>query len=172
MAIVLKGTAVIKTGGCLCGETRYQISALPLRSSVCHCRYCQLRTGSAFGVSIYFQDDEVTLLSGKLDYFSYSTESGHKVKNERCSICGTNLFWTIDAPSYIGLKGVAGGTFDPPTFWFQLTRSVFSRSKASFCEIIAPEKHETHPDYAPLKQDEERLSGKKTKTLPTLKDEC
>jgi len=71
---------MIKTGGCLCGETRYQISAEPLRSSVCHCRYCQLRTGSAFGVSIYFQDDEVTLLSGTLDYFSYSTESGHSVK--------------------------------------------------------------------------------------------
>ena len=67
---------------------------------------------------------------------------------------------------------MAGGTFDPPTFWFKLTRSVFSRSKASFCEIIAPEEHETHPDYAPLKQDEERLSGKKTKTLPTHKDEC
>ena len=75
-AIVLKGSAMIKTGGCLCGETRYQTNAEPLRSSVCHCRYCQLRTGSAFGVSIYFQDDEVNLLSGKLDYFSYSTESG------------------------------------------------------------------------------------------------
>ena len=165
MAIVLKGTAMIKAGGCLCGETRYQISAVPLRSSVCHCRYCQLRTGSAFGVSIYFQDDEVTLLSGKLEHFSYATESGHNVKNERCSICGTNLFWTIDAPSYIGLKGVAGGTFDPPTFWFKLTRSVFSRSKASFCEIIAPEEHATHPDYAPLKQDEERLSGQKNNDL-------
>ena len=161
MAIALQETAMIKTGGCLCGETRYQISAEPLRSSVCHCRYCQLRTGSAFGVSIYFQDDEVTLLSGTLDYFSYLTESGHSVKNERCSICGTNLFWTIDAPSYIRLKGVAGGTFDPPKFWFKLTRSVFSRLKASFCEIVVPKEQVTHPDYAPLKQEEERLSGKK-----------
>ena len=156
---------MIKAGGCLCGETRYQISAVPRRSSVCHCRYCQLRTGSAFGVSIYFRDEEVILLSGKLDHFSYATESGHNVKNERCSICGTNLFWTIDAPSYIGLKGVAGGTFDPPTFWFKLTRSVFSRSKANFCKIIAPEEHATHPDYAPLKQDEERLSGQKNNDL-------
>ena len=124
MTIVLKGTAMIKTGGCLCGETRYQITAEPFRSSVCHCRYCQLRTGSAFGVSIYFQDDEVTLLSGKLDHFSYATESGHNVKNERCSIC-----------------------------------------EANFCEIIAPEEHATHPDYAPLKQDEERLSGQKNNDL-------
>jgi len=155
-----KGYAMIKTGGCLCGETRYQISAEPLRSSICHCRYCQLRTGSAFGVSIYFQDKELNVLSGELDYFAYSTESGHNVKNERCSVCGTNLFWTIDAPNYQGLKGVAGGTFDPPTFWYKLTRAVFSRSKASFCQIIAPEEHLTHPDYFPLKQDEERLSGK------------
>ena len=104
----------------------------------------------------------MTLLTGKLDYFSYSTESGHNVKNERCSVCGTNLFWTIDAPSYTGLRGVAGGTFDPPTFWYKLTREVFSRSKASFCGIITLKEHVTHPDYAPMKQDEERLSGSKT----------
>ena len=130
MAIALQETAMIKTGGCLCGETRYQISAEPLRSLVCHCRYCQHRTGSAFGVSIYFQDDEVTLLSGTLDSFSYLTESGHSVKNERCSICGTNLFWTIDAPSYIGLKGVAGGIVRPPNILVQADKVGFLSFKS------------------------------------------
>ena len=124
-----------------CAEKHVIKSALHHCVPRYHCRYCQLGTGSAFGVSIYFQDDEVTCQESLIT--SLTQPSGHKVKNERCSICGTNLFWTIDV-CYIGLKGVAGGTFDPPTFWFQLTRSVFSRSKASFCEIIAPEEHETH----------------------------
>ena len=37
-------------GGCLCGKVRYETDGSPERSGVCHCRYCQLRTGSSFGI--------------------------------------------------------------------------------------------------------------------------
>ena len=36
----------IHQGGCACGENRYETSGNPERARVCHCRYCQLRSGS------------------------------------------------------------------------------------------------------------------------------
>ena len=36
------------TGGCLCGEVRYEVSDPPSEGGLCHCRVCQKTTGSAF----------------------------------------------------------------------------------------------------------------------------
>ena len=36
-------------GGCACGDVRYSTTSEVRRAVVCHCRYCQTRTGSAFG---------------------------------------------------------------------------------------------------------------------------
>mgnify|MGYP003325429722 CR=1 FL=1 len=47
-------------GGCFCGKLRYEPVGNPVRTAVCHCRYCQLRTGTAFGISVYFNTDQVT----------------------------------------------------------------------------------------------------------------
>ena len=44
----------IHEGGCSCGTVRYQTIGQPARTGVCHCRYCQTRTGPAFGISVYF----------------------------------------------------------------------------------------------------------------------
>ena len=46
----------IHLGGCACGENRYETSGNPERARVCHCRYCQLRSGSPFGVGAWFKD--------------------------------------------------------------------------------------------------------------------
>ncbi|MEC8526956.1 MAG: aldehyde-activating protein, partial [Pseudomonadota bacterium] len=37
-----------KTGGCLCGQVRYETKADPLMTGVCHCKNCQKQAGSAF----------------------------------------------------------------------------------------------------------------------------
>ena len=50
-------------GGCLCGQVRYRTIGSPKRAAVCHCRYCQLRAGSAFGTLVYFKKDNIEILS-------------------------------------------------------------------------------------------------------------
>jgi hypothetical protein len=47
----------IHEGGCACGAVRYRVKGSPERASVCHCTFCQRRTGSAFGISVYFHDE-------------------------------------------------------------------------------------------------------------------
>ena len=53
----------IHQGGCACGENRYETSGNPERARVCHCRYCQLRSGSPFGVGAWFKDENIKHLS-------------------------------------------------------------------------------------------------------------
>lgn len=78
-------------GGCFCGSVRYSTMGQPFRAVVCHCRYCQLRTGTAFGISVYFKEDKVIFNDGTSHTFSYETESGSNVTLSRCANCGTTV---------------------------------------------------------------------------------
>ena len=85
----------VHEGGCACGAVRYRVKNEPFRTSVCHCRSCQLRTGSAFGVGIYFKAGDFELLRGELKTYEYrSDESGRWLRTEFCTHCGTTVTWT------------------------------------------------------------------------------
>ena len=53
-----------REGGCICGAVRFRVTNAPFRTSVCHCRFCQRRTGSAFGIGVYFRKADFELLQG------------------------------------------------------------------------------------------------------------
>lgn len=144
-------------GGCLCGAVRYRVRGAPVKTALCHCRYCQLRTGSAFGLSAYFRNDQVDLLQGELKTYEFLTESGRSFATRFCTVCGTTLFWSLGMSP--DLTGVAGGTFDPPTFWFPVTREIFTRSAAPFVRNDIVDKSETTASYAPKRPDGPALSG-------------
>lgn len=146
-------------GGCLCGAVRFKAIGEPLRAGLCHCRYCQLRTGSAFGIGVYFARDKVEFLSGDLSSYEMMTANGNVVRIKSCGQCATSVCWEVDASCSAGQLGVSGGCFDPPTFWFDIDREVFTRSKAEFCTIDAKETFELHPNFAPKFQDQSRLDG-------------
>ena len=42
-------------GGCVCGSLKYEVSGEPERIIVCHCHFCQRRTGSAFAIISMFE---------------------------------------------------------------------------------------------------------------------
>ncbi|MEK9874661.1 MAG: GFA family protein, partial [Pelagibacteraceae bacterium] len=105
-------------GGCACGENRYETSGNPERARVCHCRYCQLRSGSPFGVGAWFKDENIKHLSKNYNQYKFTTESGNNFETNFCKKCGTTVYWTISAPALKGLTAIAAATFDPPSFWF------------------------------------------------------
>jgi hypothetical protein len=53
-------------GGCVCGAVRYATSGDPIRVTVCHCTWCQRRTGTAFSVEAVFDENKVELNGGLL----------------------------------------------------------------------------------------------------------
>ena len=52
------------TGGCQCGEVRYELTGAPHKLYICHCRECQKQSASAFGISVVVRSNHVRLLKG------------------------------------------------------------------------------------------------------------
>lgn len=57
----------IHEGGCVCGAVRYRVRNKPVRTTACHCSFCQRRTGSAFGIGAYFREQDVEIVRGTFD---------------------------------------------------------------------------------------------------------
>tara|TARA_B100000963_G_scaffold282483_1_gene251105 strand:- start:39 stop:251 length:213 start_codon:yes stop_codon:yes gene_type:complete len=56
------------------------------------------------------------------------------------------------------LIGIDAGTFDPPTFWFDILGEVFTKAKAPFVgEIKAGQHNETFPGYKAVNAEEGRM---------------
>ncbi len=109
-------------GGCVCGAVRYVATGEPGRVTICHCTWCQRRTGSAFGVEAVFRDSAVTFTGGRKIYRHRSDESGRWLDQEFCASCGTNLGITLEAVP--GIRTLAAGTFDDPS-WVTPGRHAF-----------------------------------------------
>ena len=52
------------TGGCACAAIRYECLALPLRMVNCHCRDCQIASGSAYSPTLIMARSAVKLTKG------------------------------------------------------------------------------------------------------------
>ncbi|MCD6042929.1 MAG: Gfa-like protein [Burkholderiales bacterium] len=120
-------------GGCNCGAVRFRVKSAPQRTSVCHCKFCQRRTGSAFGLGAYFLKDDFELLKGELRAYEHrSDESGRWLRTEFCPTCGSTVTWTLEAsPNW---RGVSGGAFDDTT-WLKVERHGWTRSRQHWVVI-------------------------------------
>jgi hypothetical protein len=102
------------TARCCCGACSIEVVGAPLMNAICHCDNCKRRTGSAFGWSTYFADEQVVGRSG--EHRRYDLGGGRQ-QRWFCATCGTTLYWTIDGQP--GRTGIAGGCFverlPPPT---------------------------------------------------------
>ena len=127
----------LQEGGCVCGSVRYRISGLPLRATICHCTWCQRRTGSAFGVELVFEKDQVLFHSDSLSvYRKISDVSGRWLDQHFCNICGANIGLTLEAvPS---IQSISVGSLDDQN-WSELRglgkRHVFVRSARQWSVI-------------------------------------
>lgn len=72
-----------RTGGCLCGNIRYTLSAEPLAVVVCHCRNCQKQAGSALSVVAVVARDALEL-QGAPKVFEDRGTSGQAVYRNFC----------------------------------------------------------------------------------------
>jgi hypothetical protein len=105
-----------REGGCLCSSIRYRVDAPPVRVTICHCRFCQRATGSAYMVEPVFERSAFAITTGSPRVYDHrSTGSGKTVRVNFCPTCGTKLFLAFER--FPAMIGVYGGTFDDPD-WF------------------------------------------------------
>jgi len=110
-------------GGCVCGSVRYVTHGEPFRVTVCHCTWCQRRTGTAFAVEPVFNAQQVEITGGPLTKYRHiSDESGRWLEMEFCPTCGTNIGLTLEWRPEVRI--IDAGTFDDPS-WIRADRYVF-----------------------------------------------
>lgn len=99
------------TGGCLCGDVRYQATEPPEEGGYCHCRKCQQRTGNLFYPYVAFRADVLQITKGKPKYF----RSSDWVEYSFCANCGTHLTVRYLEANTQGI--VSTGSLDDPEAW-------------------------------------------------------
>jgi hypothetical protein len=104
------------TAQCACGQASITVNALPTMHGVCHCTNCKRRTGSAFGISAYFDRDAIVEVVGETSIYAFHHEAqNHDQERHFCSKCGTTLFWFVSAlPEKIGIAGGCFADEGPP----------------------------------------------------------
>lgn len=72
----------IATGGCLCGNVRFQVTGSPLRVGVCHCMDCRKHHGALFHASAIFPAEALSVVGTTASYAG----------RHFCSNCGSSVF--------------------------------------------------------------------------------
>jgi len=120
------------TGGCACGGIRYEIEGEHKQLLVCHCTYCQTRSGSAFGMSLFLDGDALTITRGEPKIWRRTTDSGRAALTAFCPDCGTLIFGRPEwRPDMLALKP---GTLDDRS-WLQPDVQIWTRSKQPWVTI-------------------------------------
>jgi hypothetical protein len=105
----IQGARKKLTGGCSCGQVRYQLLAKPIRVHCCHCTDCQRHTGSAFVLNALIETSAIKILCGKLQAVPVPRAFGpHDIY--RCPKCKVALWSEYGGRSQ--LRFVRVGTLD------------------------------------------------------------
>ena len=94
------------TGGCACGQMKYDITGESVRMLNCHCRDCQRASGSAYAALLAFEQKSVKL-TGELRYYGVTSEWGNRLERGFCPNCGNPV--TIKPGARQNLAVCAGG---------------------------------------------------------------
>lgn len=119
------------TGGCLCGQVRYECMGQPQLVAVCHCRNCQKQAGTAFSVVAGYPRESVKI-TGTMASYHDTGESGRAVLRQFCPRCGSPL--VSDVAAMPALLFVKAGTLDDPS-WLRPTTHLFCESKQPWVKI-------------------------------------
>jgi len=99
------------SGGCLCGNVRYEIWAEPLGAGYCHCRFCKLAVGAPLTDWVCFEEKFVSFLGDAPKIY----RSSPITERAFCGDCGTSLysyFKAADTSDYF--YGIRLATVDNP----------------------------------------------------------
>ena len=100
------------TGGCACGEIRYEVSGEPMAMVDCQCRDCQRKSGTGHSSFVVLPRAGATL-SGKAAQWDMVADSGNVKTRGFCPKCGSPVYVTF--PANPGVIAVHAGSLDEPS---------------------------------------------------------
>lgn len=119
------------SGGCLCGNIRYETTTEPAFQLLCYCTDCQTISGAAgyaaYGVPI----DSIELTKGEPAVFDVQADSGRINSRRFCPACGTRIWAQLDE---MGLASINGLTLDQRDH-FRPAANHLPDSAPSWCSV-------------------------------------
>lgn len=97
------------TGGCLCRQVRFEISAAPIAMRLCWCRDCQYFAAGNATVNVVFPSNALTVRGELSDYQSVAV-SGNRMHRRFCPTCGTPVFSAAESRPHLVI--VRNGALD------------------------------------------------------------
>ena len=119
-----------QTGGCQCGQIRYEITEEPQLVYTCHCTDCQRLTSSAFSMGVVVPEPAFRLSGVEPRSLQRLADSGRTSTRWVCSECGS---W-IAGPARDGLIRVRAGTLDD-TSWLKPDSHYWTKRKQPWVSI-------------------------------------
>ena len=132
------------TGGCQCGDIRYEIRGGPVDLYVCHCGECRKQSSSAFGISVRVRAADFILLSGAPRVWSRPAAVAGSLDCAFCPTCGSRiLHGNTDTDEIVSIKG---GSLDSPPDLSTAKHIWVSRKLPG---VVIPDHVESHPEEPP-----------------------
>ena len=130
---------IIETGGCLCGNIRYEFKRKDVVSAGhCHCKDCQRITGSGKATIVFIRTNDLKINE---DYkvFSVTGYDGTNVHRGFCPNCGSPIIsFVTEQPN---LRFIKAGSLDNSN-WLKIESSFWSVSACKWDPI-----NESLPSY-------------------------
>ena len=98
-----------RSGGCHCGDVRYEVTGEPVYHAICHCDACRASSGAPFVAWYAVKAEQFSLIAGEPRQF----EGTPGAERNFCPRCGTGLFYRNEQV-LPGLVDVQSATFDDP----------------------------------------------------------
>ena len=132
------------TGGCVCGEVRYECSARPLMMLKCHCRDCQQVSGGAYAPVVIVPFKAFKITKGALQHYATSSLAGGHNLRGFCAKCGSRLTGAENPEK--GIIGLTASNLDDPS-WFKPAMDIFVCDTQQW-DLMEPELPKHH-QYMP-----------------------
>ena len=117
-----------RTARCACGRVEVTVEGEPVRVYVCHCDFCQRRSGSVFLASASFPEDRVISITGETQCYNGLEVDGvgavgipGGINYRFCAVCASSLYCDMVYPTSgqrffsIALGNFVDPVFPPPT---------------------------------------------------------
>jgi hypothetical protein len=116
------------TGGCYCGEVRYEVDGPQEAAFQCHCRECQYLTGGNANIVVVFAESDFRYTKGLASSFARS-DLENPVTRHFCGACGTGI--GSRSPSRPNSMIVKVGTLDDPGE-YQAQAAIFTCDRQAY----------------------------------------
>ncbi|MEI9993872.1 MAG: GFA family protein [Rhizomicrobium sp.] len=113
------------TGGCLCGQLRYEASAPPQYAGYCFCKDCRKASGSGFIAFMGFPAS-VLRFTGDAVTHTMTQSDGRKSERNFCPQCGGLVYGGVRGESE--QHTVYAGSLDDPSH-FRPTMAIFASQR-------------------------------------------